>query len=70
MKGTKPLQNIVGDVIIPPGEPQTCRIVTFVHPVIREPDEGLETSLILRDHKGREYKTPKMLFKSGNPPKE
>jgi hypothetical protein len=70
VKGTEPLQSIIDDVVIPPGEPQTCRIATFVHPVIRKPDEGLETSLILRDHKGREYRTPKVLFKSGNPPKK
>lgn len=67
VKGTKPLMNLVDAIPVAPGDAHACRIITMVAPVIRKPTEALEAELILRDHKGREYKADKMIFKSANP---
>ena len=70
VKGTKPLMNLVDAIQIAPGDPDHCRIITMVAPVIRKPFEALEAELILRDHKGREYKAQKAIFRSANPPQK
>ena len=67
VKGTKPLMNLADAIQVVSGQPLPCRIITFVAPVIRKPNEDLEAELILVDHKGRKYKTEKTTFKSGNP---
>jgi hypothetical protein len=67
VKGTSPIMNLIDTISVPPGKPIACRVVTMVKPVIKKANEDLDVQLIFLDHKGREYKANKVVFKSANP---
>jgi predicted nucleotide-binding protein len=62
IKGTEPVMSSMS-ISIKPGEITRQQLSTFVRPVIVNEDEDLKTSLIIRDHKNREYVAPETTFR-------
>jgi hypothetical protein len=63
IKGTEPLMNLLGDLVIEPGQVYSSRICTFVGPVIIGDVEPLNARLILVDHKNRKFVTARTTFR-------
>jgi hypothetical protein len=70
IKGCEPIMNLIGDLIIEPGQVYRRQICTFVQPVILDETKPLVARLILVDHKNRKFVTPRMTFRATPAPNQ